>query len=171
MSEPTLFARLCGSELLTTEQLAELRPLPEASNPDPKILARVVLQRGWLTRFQISLVAAGKGKDLSVGSYVLLDKLGEGGMGQVFKARHKHMNRLVARSNSCARRNSPAPTASGGFYQEIKAAAQLVHPNIVMAFDAGQSGNTHFFSMEFIDGTDLAKIVREKGRLPDAQSL
>src|SRR5258707_14095352 len=96
MAELTLLDRLRSSEILTAEQLKELSGLPEARDPDPKALGKVVLQRGWLTRFQISQAAMGKGKDLLVGPYVLQDRLGEGGMGQVFKARHRHMKRVVA---------------------------------------------------------------------------
>jgi WD40 repeat protein/tRNA A-37 threonylcarbamoyl transferase component Bud32 len=169
VAETTLLERLRDSELLSSEQLAELEPLPEARNPDPKILARVVLQRGWLTRFQVSQVAIGKGKDLFVGPYVLLDKLGEGGMGQVLKARHRHMKRLVALKLIRKEKLGGADAVSR-FYQEVEAAAQLHHPNIVLAFDAGQAGGTHFFAMEYVEGPDLTRLVREKGTLPVAQA-
>jgi serine/threonine protein kinase/WD40 repeat protein len=169
MSEPTLFDRLRDSDLLTGEQLAELRSLPEAKDSDPKVLGRVLLQRGWLTRFQISMAASGKGKELSIGAYRLLDKLGEGGMGQVFKARHKHMNRLVALKLMRKEKLSSVNSVQR-FYQEVQAAAALVHPNIALAFDAGQAGSSHFFSMEFVDGPDLARLVREKGPLPVTQA-
>jgi len=86
MPEPSLLDRLKESGLLPPEQLAGLARLPEANSPDARALAKVVLQRGLLTRFQVSMVAAGKAGDLRVGPYVLLDRLGEGGMGQVFKA-------------------------------------------------------------------------------------
>ena len=169
MAEPTLLERLRGLDLLAPEQLAELSGLPESKESDPRVLGKVILQRGWLTRFQISLVASGKGKDLSVGSYLLLDKLGEGGMGQVFKARHKHMNRLVALKLMRKEKLASADSVSR-FYQEVQAAAALVHPNIALAFDAGQAGTSHFFSMEFIDGPDLTRLVRDKGVLPVAQA-
>ena len=130
MAETTLLERLRSSDLLSAEQLQELSGLPEAHEPDPKVLAKAVLQRGWLTKFQISQTAMGKGKDLLVGPYVLLDRLGEGGMGQVFKARHRHMKRIVAlkliRKEKLANED-----AVQRFYQEIEAAAQLTHPNIV----------------------------------------
>ena len=169
MAEPTLLERLRVCELLSAEQLAELERLPEASNPDPKVLARVVLQRGWLTRFQVSQVATGKGKELFVGPYVLLDRLGEGGMGQVLKARHRHMKRLVA-LKLIRKEKLGGDDAVARFYREVEAAAQLHHPNIVLAFDAGQAGGTHFFAMEHVEGPDLTRLVREKGTLPVAQA-
>src|SRR5262249_46032622 len=151
------------------DKLAELAKLPEATNPDPRVLGKVLLQRGWLTRYQINQVAAGKGKDLLVGPYVVLDRLGEGGMGQVFKARHRHMARVGALKLMHKDRLASSDSVSR-FYQEVQAAAQLAHPNIVLAFDAGQAGANHFFSMEFIEGTDLSRLVREKGPLPVAQA-
>src|SRR5436189_97648 len=87
---------LASGSLASSAQLAELAKLPEARLPDPRPLARLILQRGWLTRFQLNLLAQGKGKELLLGPYRLLDRLGEGGMGQVYKAEHQHMHRVVA---------------------------------------------------------------------------
>jgi serine/threonine-protein kinase len=166
---PTLHEQLTVCELLTAEQLEELAALPEAKEADPRVLGKVILQRGWLTRFQISLAAAGKGKDLFLGSYVLLDRLGEGGMGQVFKARHRHMNRLVALKLVRKEKLASADSVRR-FYQEVQAAAALVHPNIALAFDAGQAGASHFFSMEYVDGPDLTRLIKEGGVLPVEQA-
>jgi WD40 repeat protein/serine/threonine protein kinase len=153
------------SQLLDPAQLEEVSGYPEAQDPDPRKLARRLLDRGWLTRFQINQVAQGRTKDLVIGSYVVLDRLGEGGMGQVYKARHQHMNRVVA-LKVIRKEKLSHPDAVRRFYKEIQAAAQLSHPNIVLAFDAGQTGQTHFFAMEYIDGTDLSQLVKEMGPLP-----
>src|SRR5262245_15114318 len=91
-----LWERVRASGLLTDEQLAELKGLPETRDPDPHVLGRVLVQRGWLTRLQVNYLAQGKARDLRVGPYLLLDRLGEGGYGQVFKARHTTMDRVVA---------------------------------------------------------------------------
>jgi WD40 repeat protein/serine/threonine protein kinase len=162
---PSLLERLRESDLLEAAQLEELARLPEAQNADPKVLGRVVLQRGWLTRFQITAAAQGRGKELRVGPYLLLEKLGEGGMGQVFKARHEHMQRVVA-LKVIRKEKLANPDAVKRFYKEVQAAAQLHHPNIVLAYDAGQAGNTHFFAMEFVEGVDLSRLVKESGPLP-----
>src|SRR6266508_1377402 len=162
---PSLIESLRGGGLLEPQQLEELGRLPEARNPDARALARVLLQRGWLTRFQVTLAAQGRAKELEVGPYLLLDRLGEGGMGQVFKARHRHMDRVVA-LKIIRKEKLASADAVKRFYQEVQAAARLHHPNIVLAYDAGQAGSTHFLSMELVEGTDLAKLVKDKGPLP-----
>jgi WD40 repeat protein/serine/threonine protein kinase len=160
---------LRASALLSAAQLADLAKCPEARNPAPTPLARVVLQRGWLTRFQLNTVAAGRAKDLVVGPYVLLDKLGEGGMGMVYKARHQHMQRVVA-LKVIRKEKLANPESVKRFYQEVQLAGQLSHPNIVLAYDAAPAGNTHYFAMEYVEGVDLARLVKEQGRLPLPQA-
>jgi tRNA A-37 threonylcarbamoyl transferase component Bud32 len=157
--------RQCG--LLTSEQLAELTHLPEAKDLDPRALARVLLRKGWLTPLQINLVAQGRGQELRVGPYVLLDRLGEGGMGQVYKARHRHLGRVVA-LKVIRKEKLRSPGAVRRFYREAQAAAHLSHPNIVVAYDADRSGNTHYLAMEYVEGQDLARLVKERGPLPVA---
>src|SRR5215831_17242075 len=168
-AKPTFLDQLRASGLLEPEQLDELATLAEAKQTDPRPLANQVLQRGWLTTHQINQVVLGRDKEFFIGPYVLLEKLGEGGMGTVFKARHRHMGRVVA-LKLIKKERLENPDAVQRFYREVRAAAQLVHPNIVLAFDAGQDGNTHYLSMEYVDGTDLARLVRESGPLPVAKA-
>src|SRR5690349_9319708 len=122
-----LIDRLRDSGLLEKGQLEELARLPEARDADPRALAKQVLQRGWLSRFQLNLVAQGRAAELSVGTYVLLDRLGEGGMGQVYKARHRHMGRVVA-LKVIRKEKLKSAEAVQRFYREVQAAAQLHHP-------------------------------------------
>jgi WD40 repeat protein/serine/threonine protein kinase len=168
MPESNLLERLRDCELLSTEQLDELALRKESHEPDPRALAKVVFERGWLTRYQLNQIAAGRGKELHVAQYIILDRLGEGGMGQVFKARHAHMGRLVA-LKVVRKEKLDSAVAVERFYKEVQAAAKLTHPNIVIAFDAGKTGNTHYFSMEFVDGPDLSQLVRKNGPLPVRQ--
>jgi formylglycine-generating enzyme required for sulfatase activity/tRNA A-37 threonylcarbamoyl transferase component Bud32 len=99
------------------------------------------------------------------GRYRLLEKLGEGGMGAVYKARDARLGRVVALK--VIRRELLAhPDAARRFLREVRAAAQLSHPNVVHALDAGEAGGTHFLALEFVEGADLATLVRQRGPLP-----
>lgn len=97
--------------------------------------------------------------------YRIVELIGRGGMGNVYRAEHRLMNRQVAIKliNAQLVRNSQAVER---FRREVQAAAKLSHPNIVGAFDAEQAGNAHFLVMEFVVGTDLASVVKQRGPLP-----
>src|ERR1700674_4645273 len=83
-------------QLLTPVQAAELtRDLP-GHGSDARALAKGLIQRGWVTPYQVNQLMQGRGQDLMLGPYLLLERLGEGGAGLVFKARHQKMDRLVA---------------------------------------------------------------------------
>ena len=82
--------------LLEPAQLNEVRRALAARFPDPVALARELIQRNWLTPYQVNQLFHGRGADLVLGNYVLLTRLGEGGMGQVFKARHRKLGKVVA---------------------------------------------------------------------------
>jgi serine/threonine protein kinase len=159
---PNLMDVLQQFELLTPAQLEELR---RESPLDPDPLAESLMRRGWLTPFQVGRIRQGRGGELVLGNYVLLDKLGEGGMGQVYKARHRRMGRVVA-LKVIARSQLADSESVRRFQREIEAAAQLEHPNVVRAYDADQAGDVHFFVMEYVEGIDLGKLVRQRGPLP-----
>lgn len=99
--------------------------------------------------------------------YHILMMLGRGGMGVVYKAEHRLMERVVA-LKVISRRMVSNPLAVERFQREFKAAARLTHPNIVVAHDADQAGGLHFLVMEFVDGVSLAQYVERKGPLPVA---
>jgi WD40 repeat protein len=97
--------------------------------------------------------------------YRILEVIGAGGMGAVFKAEHRLMERTVAlkvinRSLACK------PESIDRFRREVKAAARLAHPYIVKAYDADQAGDTHFLVMEYVEGTNLARVLAREGKLP-----
>jgi serine/threonine-protein kinase len=167
MSNPTcgsLFASLCRLQLLETTQIRELTGTAALKSGDARDLARELLDRGWVTAFQMNQVLQGRAQELILGPYVLLDRLGEGGVGRVYKARHRALGRTVAlkvlRKEILANHN-----VIRRFEREVQAAARLTHPNVVRAFNAGQAQGTYFLEMEYIEGVDLAKLVKEQGPL------
>ena len=163
---PVSFDQYCrdcvDAGLLGSAEVDEAR----TANPegDAQALARWLVKREMLTAFQAQQAFAGRAKTLVLGNYVLLDKLGQGGMGAVYKALHRRMKRLVA-----LKVLSPDLTRTDEsiqrFQREVEAAARLEHPNIVTAFDADCVGKTHFLVMQFVDGPDLSTLVKRKGPL------
>jgi serine/threonine protein kinase len=155
-------------------QLLEPARLEEAARiaplfADPRHLARDLLTRNWLTPYQINQLFQGNGQELLLGPYRILQRLGEGGMGRVFKAAHRKLDRVVA-VKVLHKEYLDRSDAVKRFYQEIQASAQLAHPNIVFAFDADHVGETHFLAMEYVDGVGLARLVDQTGPLSPEQS-
>ncbi len=132
-----------------------------------KELADRLVQLKHLTAYQADQLLAGRTK-LTLGAYIVTDWIGQGGMGQVFKAVHNMMGR------ECAIKvlplNKSTPEAIENFRREIKTQAQLDHPNLVRAYDAGEDGNVHFLVVEYVPGTDLRRLVRTHGKLTVQQA-
>jgi serine/threonine protein kinase len=101
--------------------------------------------------------------------YRILELLGRGGMGSVFKAEHTVMGRVVA-LKVLHPHLVANPEAVERFHVEVRGAARLNHPNIVTAYDADQADDLHFFVMEFVPGRDLANVLRKVGPLPVAHA-
>src|SRR5262245_19099134 len=160
-------SRACSAD----EARQYVASLPEGKRPDtPKAVAIELIKAGKLTRFQAQAVLTGKVKYLSFGEYVVLERLGRGGMGEVLKAEHRRMQRTVALKviSGSAMKDADAVRR---FQREVHAAARLIHPNIVTAFDANEHEGVHFLVMEFVDGRDLAAVVHDQGPLPVATAI
>ncbi|MBL8795201.1 MAG: protein kinase [Planctomycetia bacterium] len=161
-----------GSLIDALRQLGLLDPAQQAELErnrqrfaDAKVLLQTLVKQGWLTRWQAKQLINGRTADLVLGQYLVLEPLGEGGMGEVFKARQRNLNRLVAVKLIRQDRLGNAD-ALKRFQREIRAVSQLAHPNVVRAYDADQIGDRHIFVMEFADGADLSHIVQQQGALP-----
>jgi serine/threonine-protein kinase len=160
---------LARYRLLEPNQLDELSRSLLKRFTEPHGLFKELVQREWLTPYQANQLLLGKGPELVLGSYVLISRLSETVMGVLFKARHQAMRRMVAlqvvRADLLQK-----PEAVAKFYEEIQTASQLSNPHIVAAYDAGPIGSTHFFAMEYVEGTDLDRLVHENGPLPVEQA-
>ncbi len=131
---------------------------------DAVSLSRNLVRSGRLTPFQSEAILSGRLSDLCIGNYIVLDRLGAGGMGTVFKARHRRMKRVVA-LKVLSRETAGQSNFAQRFQREVETIAQFSHPNIVMAFDADEAENGLFLVMEFVDGSDLGHEVMNGGRL------
>jgi serine/threonine protein kinase len=101
-----------------------------------------------------------------VPGYKVLAKLGQGGMGHVYKAMQERLNRLVALKIIRRESMSQDPRAARRFQREAQAAAHLSHPNIIVIYDFNQSGHTYYIAMEYVEGLDLHQLVQDYGPLP-----
>jgi len=104
-----------------------------------------------------------------LGEYQILEELGRGGMGRVYKALHTKLDRVVA-VKVLPRGRVEDRQAIARFEREMKAVGRLAHPNIVQAYDAREIDGTPVLIMEFVDGLDLAELVRRTGPLPVAEA-
>jgi len=165
----TLVNSLSSFQLLPPDQLTEVAQSLLKQCPEPRALAGELVKRRWLTAHQARVLLAGNPQELLLGSYVVLERLGEGGMGSVFKARHQKLDRTVA-VKMIRKDKDGSPDAVRRFRREIEAASRLQHPNIVQALDADQNGDALFLVMELVEGTDLARLVKKNGPLPVGQA-
>jgi serine/threonine protein kinase len=129
---------------------------------DIKSIAGLFVQDGLLTFFQAEQFLNGKWKRFTIGKYKVLEKLGSGGMGQVFLCEHKLMRRRVA-VKVLPTQKATDPSSLDRFYREARAVAALDHPNIVRAYDIDQDENLHFLVMEYVDGSSFQEMVRKTG--------
>ena len=162
--------QLDDSGVLSAEDLASFKEshCPEVESAED--LGKLLVKHNKVTRLQAQMVYQGQGDKLRFGNYVIQDKIGSGGMGDVYLARHRRMQREVALKL--------LPTAMAEdqnvirrFQREVHAAAKLSHPNIVTAHDADEVDGTHYLVMEYVSGTDLSALVKQQGVLPVGQAL
>ncbi len=168
-SPDAFLAAVREAGLLDPARLAELAAWADKSLADMQGLVAEILRRGWLTPYQIKEVHRGRGAGLTLGRYALLDLLGEGGMGRVFKALDTRLGREVA-LKVIRKEKLTRPSVLRRFQREMEAAAKLSHPNVVLAFDADEANGVHFYAMEYVEGTDLTKLVQSRGPLAVPQA-
>lgn len=151
--------------LLTSTRLERLETSlsDRLSSPAATTLEQLV-ERNWITRYQAVQLQRGDPSSLRLGRYVLLDELGRGGMGVVYRARHTIMERVVA-LKVLPKSVADDPQAVMRFQREVVAAAKLVHPNIVTAYDAERTDEAFFLVMEYVKGDDLGDVIRAQGTL------
>ena len=164
----SFIAGLRKSGLVDEKELHRLVVTSAAEDADS--FAQELIEHDTLAIYQARALSRGRWKGLVLGNHVIVEKLGKGGMGQVYKARHDRMSRTVCLKvlRSVGRRS---PEVVERFRREIKTHSALNHPNFVVAHDADEAEGIQFLVMEFIDGRDLSRRVKDDGPAPIGEAL
>jgi serine/threonine protein kinase len=170
ISRDQLIRNLSDSGLFSQEEIEAIRIPSDPREADGDALTQRLIAAGKLTTFQAAAVREGRLDELVIGNYEVLDRLGAGGMGTVYKAKHRRMKRVVA-IKVLSRNIGESEKFIQRFQREVEAVARLSHPNIVMAHDADEAEVGHFLVMEFVNGRDLASEVQGRGPLPVAEAV
>lgn len=157
------------TRLLTPDQVEEVARELGPYYDDPADLAQYLAQVEWLTPYQVQVLFSDDPDELVVGPYVVLDRLGEGGVSEVFKAWDTIKGRDVA-LKVLRQHLAERPDALQQFLREKQAITRLSHPNIIKTYDADHVGAVHYFAMEFVEGMDLDRFVQRVGPLSVGQA-
>jgi len=165
-----------ASGLLTQEQIdrawhAMVDPLRSGEHSlndlSDDVLSKQLVELGFLNRWQAEQLRRGHTK-FTLGPYRILDAIGHGGMGYVFKGEHVLLGRIEA--IKVLPKSQMDPRSIEAFCREIRAQAQLDHPNLVRLSFADKEGDTFFLVTEFVPGSDLRRLVRHHGPLSERQA-
>ena len=163
--------RQSDETLMVSDHVAPTAPAPTTSAPSAVVqLANTLIHLSKLTEFQARAACQGEKRLLRCGDYFLLDLIGAGGMGHVFKARHEPSNDLFAikiLKDSAGR----SPGRLARFHREIEVTSRLSHANIVTARTAGESNGSHYLVMDLVNGQDLKTVVRKSGPVGIMQAV
>src|SRR5262245_30304720 len=155
------------SGLVPEAQFQKILIGQEGPSADPTSLSEELINSGLITPWQRDKLVIGKYRGFFLGKYKLLAELGAGGMGTVFLAEHRIMRHRVA-IKTMAQRTIGNESYRKRFEQEARAAAAVIHPRVVRAFDFDVDRDICFLVMEYVDGEDLQKIVHRDGIMPIA---
>jgi serine/threonine protein kinase len=151
-----------ASRLVTAQQVADCIGSLEDATDDRKIMEQLV-RDGLLTAWQAGLIQAGRTNGFILEHFKILEPLGAGGMGQVYRALDTKSGWHVA--VKVLPTKAATPEAVRRFRREGEAALRVQHPHLVRTYRLGQQGETYFLVMELVPGIDLAKYVARAGKL------
>ncbi len=149
--------------ILASDQVDAIAPIL-ATFPDSHALAKELIRRNWLTPYQVNQVLQGNHETLLLGNYRLRERIGEGAMGQVFKAWNARTHRVVA-VKTIRKDLVTSVKAMERFNREVKTASQLEHPNIARMLDAEEVDGRLFLVMDFVEGYNLSQRIKQGGAL------
>jgi eukaryotic-like serine/threonine-protein kinase len=161
-----------SSGVLGSRQLAEIKSkVLQGDYPmDSAALAERLVRDNLLTAFQAKRLLSNRPQGLIVGRYIILDRIGSGSMGRVYRAHHVMMDRVVA-LKIIAPEISSNERVVARFQREMKLVGRLDHPNVVRAFDADQINRVLYIVMEYVGGTSLGERLKKKGPIPAVEMI
>jgi serine/threonine-protein kinase len=164
-----LLAVIRNSGIVSERLLAEIKgKVLRGDYPlDPIALAERLVDDEVLTVYQARRFLNDKSHGLLVGRYIILDRIGSGSMGRVYKAHHQMMDRVVA-LKIIAPEIASNQKVVARFQREMKLVGRLDHPNVVRAFDADQIGKVLYIVMEYVPGRSLGELIK-KGPIPPSE--
>ncbi len=164
-----LIDSLRDPRLLSPDRFGEVMNLWIPQCRELSVITAELAYRGWLTPYQIKTILRDQTRSLFCGSYIFEDVIGEGGMGIVYRARNWKLDKIVAIKVARPEKLSSAKQ-SARFIREIQALAELNHPHIIEAIDAGVVENRLYFVMEYVAGGDLGNLVNRLGPISVADA-
>src|SRR5207237_4741691 len=138
--------------------------LKKSPRAEPPSLAEYLVGQGILTQFQADRILQGKTQGLVLGPYTLMDAIGAGSMGTVYKAVSKTDNRWYAVKVLPRRSMWNVRLAR----RQVRAFEQIQHPGVVPFVDVGTAGGTHYLAWPLVEGETLDKLVQREGKLAPA---
>ncbi len=173
-SDKEFAAMAISMQYLTQAQAEEgLRLVGKAKQVGlDETLAEVLVKKGYLNRAQEAAVtkALNQPRISRIGKYHLVARIGQGGMGTVYKAKQESLDKIVAlkvMAPSLARQSDFVTR----FIREAQASGKLNHPNVVLAIDAGEADGYYYFAMEFVDGESLKDVLDREGKIAEKRAL
>lgn len=155
-----------NSGIYNAESYAAQVPASSELPETPEAAAAELVKRNVISRFQSQLMLQGKYKGFRLGSYVIREVLGRGGMGAVYLAEHQDLRRKVAIKVLVSGKDADQKLTLDRFLREARAAAALDHPNIVRIHDVARHGETPYLVMEYVDGENLQHKLDRDGAMP-----
>jgi eukaryotic-like serine/threonine-protein kinase len=164
---------LARSKLVQPEEVRNLyyRWNEEAKNTaaDPAKFSNWLVAHKVVTAYQIAVLNRGRGEQLFLSQYTLLDKIGRGRMAGVFKAAHRLGQTVAIKVLPPSKVKDPQ--SFGRFQREARLAVKLKHPNIVRTFQTGETKGLYYLVMEYLEGETLAEVLLRRGRLPPTEAV